>query len=362
MRRMKLRLILRRLALTVSTVLAFTASAELIARLAESGPMSFYDTNPYLPDPVLGHVHKPDFRGRWDSTWYETNRRGWRGPDVEPTRTQAELRVVTLGDSCTFGKGVADVNTWPRRLETILKEELPGDRKPVVFNLGVNGYSSKQYLQVLESQGLALDPHVVVIGYNINDFPNPIQAADNAVFHDAGQTNPLRAGLRRWLGQDLRDDLNRSALYRFARATYYDWSRERDYAQMEAIARSKSSREVEGLDAGFEQEALLVGQLVERAQSVGAKVVIFLFPYESMVYLEESDRGPEERVRGLAERLGIGYIDVPGAFRSRARETDPPTKLFIRGDRYHPNERGYGVTARTVYEGLRDLGGLEPAK
>lgn len=353
-----LRKVARKLAIAVGAMVVFVVLAELGARLAESGPMSLYDSSPYARDPdgVLPHVHQPDFRGRWDSTWYETNSRGWRGPEVPEPKPEGEFRILALGDSCTFGKGVLEPETWPRVLEELLSADLPEGRTVRVVNLGVNGYATRDYVHVFETVGRHLEPDLVVVGYNINDFPNPVRSADNQVFHAAGNKDTLRANLRRWMGPELRDELNRLAIYRFARATYYDMSRERDYAQMEAIARNKSSGEVEGLDQGFEREASMMQRLIDRAAESDARVVLFLFPYESMVYLEDSNRGPEERVQELTTQLKVPYVDVASAFRTAAHESDPPRRLFVRGDRYHPNPAGYRLTAETLAAALVGLG------
>lgn len=353
------RKVLRKLGIAVAALVVFLLLAELGARLAEPGPISLYDTNPYARDAagVLPHVHKPDFSGRWDSTWYETNSRGWRGPEVPMPKPEGEFRILALGDSCTFGKGVLESETWPRALEAELNRSLPEGRSVRVVNLGVNGYATRDYVHVFETVGRGLDPDLVVVGYNINDFPNPVRSADNKVFHAQGPgVDTLRAKMRRWMGPKLRDELNRLAIYRFARATYYDMSRERDYAQMEEIAKDKSSEDVEGLDLGFEREAGLMGNLVKGAAEIDARVAIFLFPYESMVYLEDSNRGPEERVVELTARLNVPYIDVASAFRRVAHETTPSRRLFVRGDRYHPNAAGYRVTAETLAASLLELG------
>jgi len=356
---MRMRKLAARLGLALLALLVFLALGELVARWAEPGPMSLYDVSPYVPSERLVHVHKPNFRGRWDSTWYEIDSHGRRGPEMEPTFAPEELRVVALGDSCTFGKGVLESECWPRQLEKLLQAELPG-RRVMVFNLGVNGYSSGHYQRVLEDVAAVLKPQLVILGYNINDFPNPVRDVDTAVFSTPQTSFSWRAWFRRWTPKDIRDDLNRFALYRTLRATYYDWNRKRDYAQMEAIARSRSLQKDEGMDKAFALEAERFRQMVAQAGSVGGRVAFFLFPYESMVYLDDFERGPEERVRSLAEEVDVGFVDVPAAFRARAHQTTPPAKLFIRGDRYHPNAQGYTIVAQAVLARLRELGWLDP--
>jgi lysophospholipase L1-like esterase len=402
---MKLRALLRKLTISVGALVAFVVAAELVARWAEPGPMSLWDRSPYLEDARLSYVHRPGFSGRWDSTWYEIDSHGWRGPEREPTFAEDELRVVALGDSCTFGKGVVEADTWPRQLEAMLRERLGPGVRPLVFNLGVNGYSMWQYERVLEQAASLLRPHLVVVGYNVNDYDSVANRADKLVFapqvpkkerkqepaepsqpregqapaqgagssgaadasrrpatppvaQDAGPT--LRSRLRALLPRSLRDELNRSALYRFLRASYYEWGRERDYERIAAIVDQLSSQDEAQRERALQHESGFFGGLVESARASGARVAIFLFPFESMVVVEGFDREPERFVRDLAARHEVAFVDVPEAFRAELAARGGDQRLFIRGDRYHPNPRGYEVVARTLLERLAELGYLEP--
>ena len=98
----------------------------------------------------------------------------------------------------------------------------------------------------------------------------------------------------------------------------------------------------------MEREAEILGEIVSVSQEAGAEVAIFLFPYESMVYLDSYSTAPVDNVRELAEKLEVEFVDLVTEFRRVANESDPPRNLFIRGDRYHPNEEGYRIVARTV--------------
>jgi len=353
--------------------------------------MSLYDSSPYREDARVSYVHEPGFRGRWDSTWYAINSRGWRGPEVEPTFAEDEFRIVALGDSCTFGKGVVEEHTWPRQLESLLRAEMEPERHPLVFNLGVNGYSMWQYERVLEQAAPALRPDLVIIGYNVNDYDSAARKADTLVYaakprraEDEPQARPaagaeggskpprptpaetadrgpnLRARLRALLPRSLRDDLNRFALYRFLRATYYDWSRERDYARIARIVGDLAAQDPAQRERALQHESGFFGRLVETARANGARVAIFLFPFEAMVVVDGFDREPELFVRELAQRQDVAFVDVPEAFRARLGGEDGARRLFIRGDRYHPNPHGYEVVARTLFERLGELGLLAP--
>src|SRR6266478_5688240 len=56
------------------------------------------------PDPDLGYRLRPNFSGSAYGSQVVVNRIGFRGPDFDPSKPNG-LRIVALGDSCTFGFG-----------------------------------------------------------------------------------------------------------------------------------------------------------------------------------------------------------------------------------------------------------------
>lgn len=343
----RLRRFARKLAVALVSLVAFLVVLELVARAAEPGPFSLFDRNPYEAHERLRHVHQPGFEGRWDGTWYEINALGLRGPEIASEAAEQELRVVCLGDSCTFGKGVVEADTWPRQLERMLREELP-DETVRVANLGVNGYAGRDYREAFLSLGLELEPDVVVVGYNLNDFPNSVRAVDEAVFR--------RSGARALLPRGTRDALGRSALYRWLRATYYDAQRERDWANAERFAREAGRDRGDPAVWAAEEESLRA--LRDAAHAAGAEIAVFLFPYESQVYRDSFDRTPIELLTALCGRLEIPFVSLEQEFRAWAHESEPPRELFLRGDRYHPRPAGYRLVAQRVLALLREHGWL----
>lgn len=345
---MKLRPLLKKLALAGASLFVAFAVAELVARVGEPGPFSFVDRTPNDPDPVLQHVHRPGFVGRWDGTWYEINSKGMRGPDWTPTFAPQEYRVLALGDSCTFGKGVVESESWPRQLETLLRSGVEPGLDVHVANAGVNGYSGKQYLEVLRRYGKDLKPQLVLVGYNLNDFPNVVQAVDRQVFQG-------KDSLRAKVPSSLRDNLGRLALFRWLRATYYEMNRERDWANAERLARESSGKETGPKNAQrFEAEKQRLADIVTESRALGANVAIFLMPYESQVYLDAFDDTPVQSLRDVCTSLGVTFVDLAEPFREAARKSDPPVRLFLRGDRYHPTAEGYRIVADAVIKVLRE--------
>lgn len=99
---------------------------------------------------------------------HRINSMGFRSNEFEKVKAPGEFRVVTMGDSCTFGDGVANWDTYSIKLEDSLRKVLPG-KKVSVINSGVPGYTSYQCKTYLERELLKLKPDVVTIYVGFND-------------------------------------------------------------------------------------------------------------------------------------------------------------------------------------------------
>jgi len=116
----------------------------------------------FLIDPDLGWRPRPGARSRDGKVSIDaTGMRDNATPTMPPQDTAAAFRIVTIGDSFTFGDEVSDAETWPAQLERILRSESVPAR---VFNLGTNAYGIDQAVLRLVRDGTPLRPDVVILG------------------------------------------------------------------------------------------------------------------------------------------------------------------------------------------------------
>jgi lysophospholipase L1-like esterase len=109
----------------------------------------------------------PEFRH--NPVWRITlNDDGFRSAPIAPVKRPGVVRVACIGDSWTFGMNVNQDQTYPARLEALLRQQAPAQDVEVV-NFGVLGYSSFQGLELLRRRVLDLRPDVLVIGFGMND-------------------------------------------------------------------------------------------------------------------------------------------------------------------------------------------------
>jgi len=95
----------------------------------------------------------------------------FRSPALNYTKPENVFRIIVLGDSFTFGEGVLRKDTFVERLEWLLKNEDFDSEFIEVLNLGKAGADTKKAHQTYREYGENLDPDLVILQWNTNDFP-----------------------------------------------------------------------------------------------------------------------------------------------------------------------------------------------
>lgn len=82
-------------------------------------------------------------------------------------KPRREIRILFLGDSCTFGYGVAHDRTFVEVAESALRGQAAGSVECI--NAGVPGYTLFQGYRYLATEGLRYQPDLVVLNFGWND-------------------------------------------------------------------------------------------------------------------------------------------------------------------------------------------------
>ncbi len=130
----------------------------------------------FLRDSKLFWKFRPDqtitskfFEGRT----YRINSSGFRGEEIPPASDK--VRIIALGNSCTFGWGMNDDAVFINQLGAMINGD--GQLPPVeIINAGIPGYSSFQGRRFLVSDIAPLKPDIALIMFAWND---QWAAADN---------------------------------------------------------------------------------------------------------------------------------------------------------------------------------------
>jgi len=276
--------------------------------LLDFGLRPFVDpkTSVFVEDPELGWRMRPDAVGEWGGVEVRVNRRGLRGPAVEDRKPPGVRRLLFLGDSVTFGFGVAEVDeVFPSRVGRSLEEAL--GKNVEVVNAGVGGYSPWQELAFLEREGLRYAPDLVVIGFVLNDVTEKLALVRYGGSERGWQlARTARSRLDHWL--------SRSALATAARESFAVLRFGRDVRLGAQAAEMGAVRRLVTDPASFERAWRItldnVRRIVLSARERGIPSLLVIFPYAFQLEAPGELSGPQRRLVGFANGLGVLAVDL----------------------------------------------------
>jgi lysophospholipase L1-like esterase len=264
------------------------------------------------------------------------NALGLRGPEIERTPPPGRTRILALGDSMTFGYYLEEDETWPARLEALLRAR---GRDVEVVNGGSGGWSIASETLFLEERALALEPDHVIVAFCAND----IADLDRPGSVYEGQKQAVATG-----GGALYEALVTSAIYELYLRAQVAWKHWREQRSGE-----------------LDHPLTSVDLPPERAQELWVRYADWLDRLQralaprgiplTLVYLPDVYKlangipaDDEVRLRALASERGIAFVSPLGDFAG-----GPLDELFLRPLDDHLAPAGAELVARAVAEAMR---------
>jgi hypothetical protein len=271
--------------------------------------------------PGLDYELRPNVEGFAAETPIRTNHFGMRDRELTIERPESTIRIAVLGDSFTFGMGVAADAPYPKALERLLNESRRDEScRFEALNFGVSGYSTKDEAALLEHRVIGWDPDLVVVGYVLND------PEDEPV-------DPLH-----WYYAD-HAWWQRSYALHFFSSVRRIWGIRvlagRDYTRWLHV----DSAKWDGVVGAFQD--------IERvADENGIEVVLTIFPifpWERWQDYRYADL--HVQVAGAAEGAGLHVIDLHPVYLEY-----PPADLRVSEQDNHPNRVAHDLAGRAIRE------------
>ncbi len=172
---------------TISLFVLLEAGFRVIAPQDES--LTCIDGgSPGIPDEELGHCNRPAVR--WNETCpeyridYRLNTDGLRNPPVSSGKRSGDsFRILLIGDSFTFCKGVTLADSWPMVFQRTLAENRISAE---VLNAGVQAYDTRQELIYLKRIFSRYQPDLVILTLMANDIWSNRLLEDNSQAEQTG--------------------------------------------------------------------------------------------------------------------------------------------------------------------------------
>jgi len=343
------RRVARDIAISFLITVVLLAAAEGVARLLHP-PLGYFMVptrdNCLQRSASLGVEFRADCATTWSDflltgkgqTTFRTNRLGLRDDEIED---DGAARILSLGDSCTWGWQVGQNDAYPQALQRLLDAKV-GPGRYRVINAGVPGYTTYQGLVHLRERSLSLNPAIVIIAYGFNDsLPN-------------GDVEEDLDEQRRTLLLVKADDflLTHSTLWRALRTVIRD-----------GVPSRKPSSSSERAPGGPPVEAPAARPAPANAPAGPSTRKPLRVPPEKFV------RNLKEMITLVREHgarpLLISFMGEPGgkdpygrAIGSVATETNTPLLVYYgpRIDIVHPSADGYELLATRILDRLQAEG------
>lgn len=84
-----------------------------------------------------------------------------------PQKSRAQPIILAIGDSLTFGHGVSDKDSWPKKLEAKLAKD--GFKSIKIVNAGVSGATTASGMQTLRFHLRRKKPDLIIYALGAND-------------------------------------------------------------------------------------------------------------------------------------------------------------------------------------------------
>jgi lysophospholipase L1-like esterase len=302
---------------------------EVALRLAGYGNVEIYE-----PDPVLYWKLKPrqDCYTKIDRKPVHINSLGTRGPEFKPAKPANIFRIVSLGDSKTFGWGLTEKETYSGVLEALLQEKAGPGRKIEVINAGVNAYSYPQMQAYFKNVALKYSPDMVIIG-DANLWTQ-FSGANNPEFVKKFMMRVrLKNFLRRFAMYHYVVEVKLKEVYERQRTKFIPVDPKQDTLFKEQQAKDP--------DAFFRNS---IEELCRVALTNGVKPVLLYMPTLTALKQPGETNNVHRAKMNVSQALNVPFVDTTSVLVSKADE------LYLESDPVHFNVAGNEIIARRLVE------------
>jgi hypothetical protein len=308
--------------------------------------------------PGLGHVLKPGgeastvYPGRDaadDRTvTYVINELGYRDDPFPREKPAGTYRIVMMGDSISYGTGIALEQTMAHQLQPLLEERFPGAAIEVL-NCGVPGTNSGQQLAFLKHRVLALQPDMVLLcstivdasGYGIRPGPGRERPQEAQWIQKLGLTSGVYESDR------LPPEVQRTMAIRRASALV-DLLAHQAYRHLygrSLLTNYKACWEPDA--AGLESVRRAMAGFASMGERRGVRVHVAMFPFLAGLDGEYPFAEEAGRMAAVCADAGLPFTDLLPALQGYR-----PIDLQAHAHDRHPNGLANGLAAARLAEAI----------
>lgn len=329
----RLKTVLQNVALAAGSFGLCFLVLEVALRIAGYGNVEIYQA-----DPLLYWRLKPNQNcyTKIDRKPVHVNSLGTRGAEFQPSKPAGTLRILSLGDSKTFGWGLTEAESYSGLVEKALLKHLGNAKGVEVINAGVNAWSYAQMHTYFREHGIHYQPDVVVLA----------DANLWTQFSDRSSPEFVQSFMRRVQVKNL---LRRFATYHYVveyrLKDVYERTRTRFIPMDPAQDTFFKEQQQKDPDAFFREHIEAICRL---ALTNGIKPVLLHMPSTDQLKVAEPSNVLRAKTR-VSRELNVPLVDTTPDLKPGCEE------FFLEGDRAHLNVRGNHLVAQRLVPVLLEV-------
>jgi len=312
------------------------ACVEVVLRIQEP-------STTWFPSADIDRPLTPNSEGLLLGRRVTINNQGYRAKAYPQNESPEHFRILVFGDSFTFGMGADDLNTFPAHLERMLTEQRCDTCE--VLNFGVPGYDLRQNAAMARKRMSEYETDLILFVYHSGALENVDIFKGNQRQDISGEKQRTKFSVWDTLNLWKRRLEEHSALAAFVIPRLSALTRKLTGFQ---IGRTwDEEREVLGNGKLWLEAFATLRALKHQSEQAGIRFLVVLFPNLVKVVPHPASATFSEMDFQL-ESDGIQTVNLLSVFSGRGSEL---SASLLDG---HPNEEGYELAAKEVYNFLVD--------
>lgn len=373
-----MRRLLTTIGLSVVSVFATLVLLEGVVRIVDPQDLTFWDSHQFRRIRATApHFveNAPNARAGFTGVSISINSVGLRDEEISIPKPPNTVRILTVGDSITFGYGIPLEDTYSKVLQKRLNRNPPRAMRYEVLNGGTLGGSLGDYLYFLQQKAEKLQPDAIVIGVSLNDILLYSKAGGVS---EAGAT--WRSGRPPFPKRINELLLHHSQLYVFCYArlrSFLFGSGILDINRVRGLDFVTLSPPTEYQRKAWESSFDMLSQIIAFCDGHDYRLLVVVFPmqmqlspsdlhfYRERYHLRLGDEAlsgePQKRLREFANMSNISLVDLLPAYRAHLSEQLYLHNRLVPSDPSHPSIRGHEIAADEILAPLVQILGISPA-
>lgn len=306
-------------------------------------------TTAYFYHPVRGWTSRPNVRVDLGGVTVRTNAHGLRIDEhSEPPDRPGVLRILFVGDSLTLGWGVRNRDTFVEVSAETLRTTGKSSRI-VALNGGTCGYDTFQECDWLMSEGLALQPDMVVLQFCLNDIceqydPSHWNQPDRpGAFYNIATPNSWSGIARAVLAQ------------RSLPRTPTGLTRAGEEIERFEILECLTSSDSPKVRAAWTSVLTDLERMENACRSIGAGFVLVCFPVVEQLADTQMSTWPQKELAKWCDSRRRTFIDLYPVYMQHIK-TGRSSVDQLMMDRVHPTIRGHAIAGTMISSALETSG------